>query len=374
MKYQEIENHQDLVSLLNQGKNIAYKAFQNLDFTKIDKDGLLQHQFSNCLFLGCSLPDFMLSLLKDSFIFPKLEMPYNCYINHLYTKDDLYKAYIAGRPETFADTYDQKVYRHYLQTGKHSLDIKETLARRLHDHAITDALDDFLTQYDEKKIVAFMGGHTLPRNDKSYRQVAEISKQLTEQGYLMTSGGGPGAMEATHLGAWFAGKSDKDLQKAIAILSEAPDYKHPLWLDKAFEIIELYPTSQYESLGIPTWLYGHEPATPFASRIAKYFDNSIREDGLLTIAKGGIIFAPGSAGTMQEIFQEATQNHYLTHSFASPMIFMNKDYWTKEMPVYKFLEDLLRNGKYKNLILSLSDDSNEIIKNIKQFTKIPSTK
>jgi len=368
MKYQEIENHQDLASLLNQEKIITNKAFQNLDFTQIDQGQLQQSVFSNCLFLGCTLPGFMLSLIKDSFIFPKLEMPYNCYINHLYNKDDLYKGYIPGQPETFANTYDQKVYRHYLKTGKHSLDIKETLARRLHDHAITDALDDFLAPYKEKKIVAFMGGHTLPRNNKSYKQVAEISKLLTENAYLMTSGGGPGAMEATHLGAWFAGKSDKDLQKAIAILSEAPDYKHPLWLDKAFEVLQLYPKTDYESLGIPTWLYGHEPATPFASRIAKYFDNSVREDGLLTIAKGGIIFAPGSAGTMQEIFQEATQNHYLTHGFASPMIFMNKPYWTKEMPVYDFLEDLLKKGKYKNLLLSIADDNDEIINDIKRFT------
>ncbi len=78
------------------------------------------------------------------------------------------------------------------------------------------------------------------------------------------------------------------------------------------KIIDKYPltANDYEkckSIGIPTWLYGHEPPAPFATHIAKYFANSVREDGLLTIAKHGVIFAPGSAGTTQEIFQDATQ-------------------------------------------------------------------
>ena len=115
------------------------------------------------------------------------------------------------------------------------------------------------------------------------------------------------------------------------------------------------------------WLYGHEPATPFATHIAKYFDNSIREDSILTIAKGGIIYSPGSAGTMQEIFQEAVQNHYLSFGYASPMIFMNMRYWTEELPVYLLMEHLVKTGKYKNLLMSLTDSTEEIIKTILDF-------
>ena len=51
------------------------------------------------------------------------------------------------------------------------------------------------------------------------------------------------------------------------------------------------------SLAVPTWFYGHEPSNLFASHIAKYFSNSIREDTLLAVALYGIVFAPGSAGT-----------------------------------------------------------------------------
>jgi predicted Rossmann-fold nucleotide-binding protein len=132
--------------------------------------------------------------------------------------------------------------------------------------------------------------------------------------------------------------------------------------------MERYPQATYHSLGVPTWLYGHEPATPFATHIAKYFENAIREDGILTIAKGGIIYTPGSAGTMQEIFQDAVQNHYLSFGYASPMIFLDTNYWTHEMPVYPLLEQLTAQGKYRNLLLTLSDAEDDIITAIQNFS------
>ena len=212
-----------------------------------------------------------------------------------------------------------------------------------------------------------MGGHGLSRADKTYRQVVEISRSLTEKGYLMVSGGGPGAMEATHLGAWLAGRSDRSLSTAIKILSKAPFYNDKKWLSTAFEVLKKYPKSKYQSLGIPTWLYGHEPPTPFATKIAKYFANSVREDGLLTIAKGGVIFAPGSAGTIQEIFQDLTQNHYRSFGFASPMVFINREYWSYQRPIYPVIELMSLRGDLKNLNLGLYDTNEEVIEHIERF-------
>ena len=62
---------------------------------------------------------------------------------------------------------------------------------------------------------------------------------------------------------------------------------------------------------------------------------------------------------MQEIFQDAAQNHYESFGYASPMVFLGKDFFTKEIPVYTFLTELLSRGKYKNLILSLADSATE---------------
>ena len=107
----------------------------------------------------------------------------------------------------------------------------------------------------------------------------------------------------------------------------------------------------------------------FTRNIAKYFDNSIREDGLLAIAKGGVVYSPGSAGTMQEIFQDAAQNHYLTCGYASPMVFLGIEYWSEKFPVYPLLEGLHEKGCYRNLMLSLTDSPEEAERVIMRFVR-----
>ena len=89
---------------------------------------------------------------------------------------------------------------------------------------------------------------------------------------------------------------------------------------------------------------------------------------MLTIAGGGIVYSPGSAGTLQEIFQEAVQNHYLSFGYSSPMIFLGREYWTEEMPVYLLLDHLLKKGKYKNLLLTLTDEIDEIVEKCLAFS------
>src|SRR5260370_38022412 len=76
----------------------------------------------------------------------------------------------------------------------------------------------------------------------------------------------------------------------------------------------LSKTAKGESPALPTWYYGHEPTTPFATHIAKYFQNSIREDGLIALAVHGIVSASGRAGTLQEIFQDTVRNYYRKRS------------------------------------------------------------
>ena len=335
---------------------LARKASMGKKTTKKKLDGKSQR-----------LQPEALEALKEIIDQPSIRMPFDIFREQLYSAESLYKGYQPGKPLSFRECYDQQVYQHYLRAGKSATEIKETLARTLHDHSMTNAMNDFLAQFDEKQVVGIMGGHGLLRNEEAYRQVVMVSKTLAENDCLMVSGGGPGAMEATHLGAWMAGRTEKETNDALAILQEAPSYKDIRWLDTALQVMEKYPQEKYVSLGVPTWLYGHEPATPFATHIAKYFDNSIREDSILTIAKGGIIYSPGSAGTMQEIFQEAVQNHYLSFGYASPMIFMNKQYWTEEMPVYRLMQHLVDKGKYKNLLMNLTDSLDEIVKTLLDF-------
>jgi len=365
--YREITSIDKLREMLGKQERIERCAFQDMDFSELTEEGHTARYF-DCLFMGCTFSKPMrIQIDRSCLIFSHIDVPYNCFRNTLYAAEDLYDKYSTGAPESYRNCFDYKVYQHYLSTGKTATDIKETLARTLHDHSISDALHDLLAQYDERHVIGIMGGHGLLRTESAYRKVASISKQLTERGYLMVSGGGPGAMEATHLGAWMAGYSDKDMEHAISILSEAPSYQDNAWLDTAFRVRSLYPGTGNISLGVPTWLYGHEPATPFATHIAKYFENAIREDGILTIAKGGIIYSPGSAGTMQEIFQDAVQNHYLSFGYASPMIFLDSRFWTEEMPVYPILQQLSVQGKYRNLLLTITDKEDEAVETLTKF-------
>lgn len=350
-------------------KVLCKLTFQEIDFTDWENK-LLERKVQKCLFLNCNIPQKLLNhLYYENYIFPHLDVPYNVYPSELYHKDTLYKGYNPQKPETYLQTPDKIVYDYYKRMGAETTNITETLARTLHDHSIDDEMNEFLAHYDEKRVVAIMGGHRLSRTDKMYEKVALLSKRLTERGYLMSSGGGPGAMEATHLGAWLAGKSEQTLQKAIGILAAAPLYSHSGWLKSAYAVITQYPNPVFQSLGIPTWLYGHELSTPFATHIAKFFENSLREEGLLAIAKGGVIFAPGSAGTMQEIFQDLAQNHYASYGYASPMVFLDVHYWTHQRPIFPLINTMVEKGDLSSEVnLEINDDVTQIIKHIEKFT------
>ncbi len=352
-RYIEIEDYDALLPLLVPGAVLEHYAFQNIEFGR----SAVQCRFKDCIFFGCTMPDVMRDELSpDCCVLPRLAMPFNMFPSKLYSPDVLYAGYDYRNVDTFSQCYDTRIYNHYISKGKQPGDIAETLARSLHDHSVSDALHDFLAKYDEYRVVAVMGGHALLRTDDTYRKVVLIAKHLAEKGCLMVTGGGPGAMEAAHLGVWLAGREDAVVDDALAILSHAPSYKDEGWLSSAFALMECMPrVTECCSIGIPTWFYGHEPATPFATHIAKYFDNSVREDGLLAIAKGGVVYSPGSAGTMQEIFQDAAQNHYLTCGYASPMVFLGREYWTGTFPVYPLLRELQNKGCYRNLMLSVTD-------------------
>jgi len=303
------------------------------------------------------------------------EVPFEVRRTSLYNGLDLYKGYEPSADEaqdkaSYATCYDSKVYKHFMEQGKIATNLNESLSRALHDHSIYKCLKEYIKTHDPKRCVGIMGGHATLRTDPIFTDITLLSKRLTEEGFYMVSGGGPGAMEATHLGAWMAGRTIEETKDAIKFLANAAkSFNDPAWLSSAREIILRYPQTKYDSLGIPTWLYGHEPSTPFATHIAKFFENSVREDVILTISFGGIIYTPGSAGTLQEIFQDAVQNHYLSFKISSPMIFLGTRFWMDEVPVYRLIEQLKVTGRYKNLELTLTDSMKEIEEVLKEFQK-----
>ena len=344
--------------------------FQGLDLSG-EQDrlrGLPRVSLESAVFLGCELPDAFLSRLYrvGALVFPRpVGLPYHPYRSGLYTAPELLHGYEPGRWESREQMLDALIYRHF-QNHRGETSLLEALTQRLHDHAIDDALQDFLgiqrasselsseprgSRSPRWKVVAIMGGHAMLRTEPRYREVVLLAREICRRDLqiLIATGGGPGAMEAGHLGAWLAEESLEAVDVALQTLSSAPSYRDEGWFDTALDVRELF-RSPRPSLGIPTWFYGHEPPNIFATNIAKYFSNSLREDGLLAIAQHGVIYAPGSAGTVQEVFMDAAQNHYGTFDLVSPMIFLGKDYWRREKPVASLLEPLARGRQYSNLI------------------------
>lgn len=245
-------------------------------------------------------------------------LPYHATPERLYTADDLYADLGAVG---FAGCIDQRIYERAHKAGGSAVAPVESLAQRLHDHGITVALEEFTA---DKTIVGVMGGHAMGRGSTRYRHVVQLGRQLALAGFCVATGGGPGAMEAANLGATSAHLAEDVVDGFVERLASAASF-----YDDVNEFIAVAVAIAREikqptvSLSIPTWFYGHEPSNPFASHIAKYFSNSEREDGLLAVASGGIVFVPGGPGTLQEVFQDAAQNAYETYGRSSPMVFLD---------------------------------------------------
>ena len=290
------------------------------------------------------------------------DVPYDVTRTALYSGRELFDVFDPEDPSSRDRCLDAIVARHLGETGGDHPSMPEMLARRLHDLHVRQAALSFLAKFPRGRVAGIMGGHALSRRDPCYRKAVVLAKTLTERGYLMLSGGGPGAMEATHLGAWLAGRPEGDVAAALDALPDV-SAEDPRWLDSAFDTMVRFPqvASRY-SLAIPTWHYGNEPPTPFATHIAKLFDNSIREDTLLSESRGGLIFMPGGPGTVQEAVDRAAKNHYGVPGEAVRMVFVDRAFWTGTVPLHAFFEQLRDRGHYRNLDLSLEDDAVSILR------------
>ena len=359
-----------------ESEDFGEAAYQDIDLRPV-RDLMTERHFGGSIFLGCNLaPETVCQVASaGAVIIPHIEdFLFPVHRSRLYSPRELFDGIDLEDSESHLKTLDHRVYSQYVNAGRQSAEsIRVTLARRLHDHSITEALDHELVG---KKVVAIMGGHSLERQSEVYRTVARISRRLTREGFLLVSGGGPGAMEATHVGAFFATRSEEVMYQAIDRMSTRPEgakpnteYADKDWLHRAWRVFEDFaiPEGDEEScksIGIPTWLYGHEPPAVFATHIAKYFANSVREDGLLMIANHGIVFAPGSAGTTQEIFQDAAQNHYfVADGQCSPMILFGEKYWTETRPVWPLLEKVAKGQRYGE-ILTLTDSIDTVVRKL----------
>ncbi|WP_328731417.1 LOG family protein [Streptomyces caniferus] len=316
--------------------SLAGHRVQSVDLT--DRTfALLSTDTTESVFLGCVMePDAAAKIRAGgSLVFPPVpDLPFDPYRGSLYGPDELFE----GLAEAGYDaTPDARAYRWYQET-KSDGDIFASMLRSIHDDAVSDALDEHLIG---AQVVGIMGGHALRRDSADYAGAARLGRRLTRSGLTVATGGGPGAMEAANLGAYAAPFEDEMLDGALEQLAKAPHFSESIteWARAAFDILRSRPGGG-TSAGIPTWFYGHEPPNVFASHIAKYFVNAVREDGLLARSNAGVVFLPGAAGTVQEIFDNATPNYYQSRGEPTPMVLVNREHWTERLPTWPLLQAL----------------------------------
>jgi predicted Rossmann-fold nucleotide-binding protein len=362
----EIETLAELDDHLASSASLRGLRLQDLDLSDYG-DRLAAHgDLTGLVVLGGTVPLAVAQLLisRGAILFPGVaDAPVDPW-RGLYVPADLY----AGIEHGYAQTPDARTYAWSID-GRLRTDAYSTLVRAIHDDSVTDALDELVAG---RRVVGIMGGHALRRDSPAYAGAARLGHRLAEEGLLVATGGGPGAMEAANLGALC--RTAAAVEDALGRIARVPGFRPDVtaWASTALAargaIVgdepqapsqTLGPTAR--SLGIPTWFYGHEPPNVFCDVIAKYFSNAIREEGLLARSNAGVVVLEGAAGTVQEIFQAVTPLYYASgEAPLPPLVLVGGDHWTRRVPVWPALAAIAA-GRPMSAVLHLVDSVDEVL-------------
>ncbi|WP_033313108.1 LOG family protein [Streptomyces iakyrus] len=357
----EIETLEEFDATVTARGTLAGYRVQAVDLTDRTRE-LLTTDTAGAVFLGCAMRgDADAKVRADgALVFPPVPgLPFDPYRGLVYSPDELFASLADG----YEATPDALAYA-WFQRTKADRDIYASMLRSVHDDSVSDALDELLSGV---RVVGVMGGHAMARGTEEYAGAARLGRELARAGFTVATGGGPGAMEAANLGAYVAPFDDEILTESLELLGKTPHFTPSItqWAAAAFEIRARRPQGG-RSVGIPTWFYGHEPPNAFASHIAKYFANATREDGLLARSNAGVVFLPGAAGTVQEIFDNATPNYYESRGEPTPMVLVNRAHWTEKLPAWPLLRSLAR-GRSMEARIALVDRIEEAPEALKRL-------
>lgn len=180
---------------------------------------------------------------------------------------------------------------------------------------------------DFTKTVTFFGSARFPEGDKWYEEARKLGKILSENGYAVITGGGPGIMEAGNRGA-VEGKAG-------------------------------------ESIGLNIQLPYEQRTNPFVDKSIGFHYFFVRKV-MLSYAARVYVYWPGGFGTLDELFEIITliQTKKIP---AVPVILVGKEYW---QPLLEWIKNDVR-GKFKAIdeedmdlykLVDTAEEAYEIIK------------
>ncbi len=183
--------------------------------------------------------------------------------------------------------------------------------------------------------ISIFGSARTKPGDPYYELTTEISKRLSEEGFGIISGGGPGIMEAANKGAQLGGG------KSVGLNIELP-----------FE----------------------QQANPYIDRDASlHFDYFFVRKTLFTKYSQGFVMMPGGFGTMDEFFEVATLIQ-TGKMLQVPLILVSTSYWGGLMDWLK--KTMLEKESYISEadldLLKVADTPEQVVEHVLNFyTKHP---
>jgi uncharacterized protein (TIGR00730 family) len=151
----------------------------------------------------------------------------------------------------------------------------------------SELVEGFESLFDIGPAVTIFGSSRLREDSYYYHQAIKVGKMLSEVGFSVITGGGPGIMEAANKGAKMGSRG-----KSVGLNIEIPQEQYP---------------NKYLDLSISF----------------RYF--FVRKLMFIKYAIAFVIF-PGGFGTMDELFEALTLVQ--THKIESfPIILFGREYW-----------------------------------------------
>ena len=151
---------------------------------------------------------------------------------------------------------------------------------------ISEFVDGFETLHDVNPAVSVFGSTRTPKDHPYYGQAVQCGRLLTEAGFAVITGGGPGIMEAANKGAYKA---------------------------------------KGRSVGLNISLPMEQKPNPYQTHVLDFRYFFVRKVMFVKYASGFIIF-PGGFGTMDEFFESLTLIQTLKVA-PFPIVCIGKSFW-----------------------------------------------